>query len=59
MFTHGKHKKQNDTFLFLISDLDFLVLHRPNNDMNYLIVETVVTIQVNQFLRSLKVTFCP
>ena len=30
-------KKQNGTFLFLISDLDVLVVHRPNNDVNYLI----------------------
>ena len=40
IFAHGKykkHKKQNDTFLFLISDLDLLVVHRPNNDVNYLI----------------------
>ena len=27
----------NDTFLFLISDLDLLVVHRRNNDVNYLI----------------------
>ena len=29
----------NDTFLFLISNLDLLVVHRPNNDLNYLIGE--------------------
>ena len=36
---HRKHHNTttldftNDTFLFLISDLDLLVVHRPNNTM--------------------------
>ena len=30
-------KSIKSTFLFLISDLDLLVVHRPNNDVNNLI----------------------
>ena len=36
IFAYGKYKKQHDTFMFLISDSNLLVVHRPNNDYELL-----------------------
>ena len=50
IFEHGKYKKQNDTFLFLISDLDSMVVHRPKR---YLFLQLVIQITLGKSFANL------